>query len=545
VGVTKEELREILSSESYVSKEDMAKAVEFAKKHHSDPIDYLVTEELIDKNTIAQAVAEHYKLPYINLAEAKPSKESIKKIPQEIATKFRIVEFSEEDGGRYATDDPRGKDWSVEIASALGKKKFNLYYADTQQIDDALSLYKKSLDTRFSQIIAEQKHVAPEILEEIVSDALLYRTSDIHFEPQGDEVVVRFRVDGALQEAGRFKKENYDNILNRIKILAQLRIDEHYSVQDGAIRFPLKDKTVDLRVSVAPTLDGEKVVIRMLAEYVKELVLSDIGLSKEYEDIIVEAAHKPFGMIVVSGPTGSGKTTTLYSIIKHINDQAINITTIEDPVEYRILGVNQIQVNPDKKITFADGLKSIVRQDPDVILVGEIRDEETAEISVNAALTGHLLFTTFHANDSATAIPRLLEMGVEPFLLASTLELLISQRLVRKLCTSCRYSVEVTRAQIEKKIAGAGKYFPEKCNIYEVKGCPTCNNTGYVGRVGLFEFIKVTRALKDLILTNPGTDAIWDLAKKEGSKTMLADGIEKVKEGQTSLDEVFRVVQGE
>lgn len=545
MGVSTEQLREILVKESYVSEEDMAKAVLISKKQKSDLIDYLVSKELIDKNTISQAIAEHYKLPYANLAEEKPTKTLVKKIPKEIAEKYRVVCFSDSEGGKYATDSPGDSKWRSDLQTALSKKELKLFYTDTEQINGAFALYKNSLDTRFNQIISEQKHVAPEIFEEIINDALLYRASDIHFEPQDDNVIVRFRVDGTLQEAGRFKKDNYENILNRIKVLAQLRIDEHYSVQDGAIRFPLKDGKLDLRVSIAPTLDGEKVVLRMLAEYVKDLVLSEIGLSKEYQDKIIEAANKPFGMIVVCGPTGSGKTTTLYSIVKNINAQSINITTIEDPVEYKILGVNQIQVNSAKKITFVNGLKSIVRQDPDVILVGEIRDEKTAEISVNAALTGHLLFSTFHANDAATAIPRLIDMGVEPFLLASTLELLISQRLVRRLCTNCRYSVEVTKEQIEKGMKGIGKYFPEKCNIYGAKGCPSCNGTGYVGRIGLFEIIKMDRPLKDLILKNPDTNAIWDLAKKHGSVTMIADGVDKVQQGLTSLSEVFRVVNME
>lgn len=537
-----DKIQEILVSQNYVSADDMAKAFDFAIKHHSDPEDYLISEELIDKSTLSQAIGEYYKIPYINLAKTKPTKEMVLKTPREIAEKYRIVMFSEADGGKYATDKPEDKVLIAEIAEVLTKKKIILHYADKNEIDAALSLYKKSLETRFSHIIEEQEHVAPEILEEIINDALLYRSSDIHFEPQVDELVVRFRVDGILQEAGRFKKEYYENILNRIKVMSQLRIDEHFAVQDGAIRFPTKDGTIDLRVSIAPTIDGEKVVLRMLAEYVKELVLSEIGLSPEYQEAILQSAKKPFGMIIIVGPTGSGKTTTLYSIVKHINDTSINITTIEDPVEYKIVGVNQIQVNIAKKITFADGLKSIVRQDPDVILVGEIRDNETAEISINAALTGHLLFSTFHANDAATAIPRLLEMGVEPFLLASTLELLVSQRLARRLCANCRYSVDMTRDKIEKRIKGAGKYFPEKFNIYEVKGCPDCNGTGYQGRVGLFEFIQMTHELKDLILTNPTSDQIWDLAKQQGSKTLLSDGIDKIEQGLTSVDEVFRVV---
>lgn len=540
-----DKIHEILVSQSYVSASDMSKAIDYANKHHSSPIDYLIANEIINNNTLAQAIGEYYKTPYINLTKNKPTKQMIENTPREIAERYRIVQFSKTDTNAYATDMPGGKELIDEISKSLGKKKVLLYYADKNEIETALSLYKKSLETRFSKIIDNQHRVAPEILDEIISDALLYRTSDIHFEPQAGNVVIRFRVDGMLQEAGRFKIEYYENILNRIKVMSQLRIDEHFAVQDGAIRFPVKNITVDLRVSITPTLDGEKVVLRMLAEYVKDLVLSEIGLSNDYETAIMQSAKKPFGMIIVVGPTGSGKTTTLYSIIKQINDTAINITTIEDPVEYKILGINQIQVNIAKKITFADGLKSIVRQDPDVILVGEIRDKETAEISVNAALTGHLLFSTFHANDAATAIPRLLEMGVEPFLLASTLELLVSQRLVRKLCTNCRFSIEVTRSQIENRVKGAGKYFPAKCDVYGVKGCSNCNNTGYSGRIGLFEFIKITREVKDLILTNPSADKIWDLAKKQGSKTMMSDGIDKVRQGLTSVQEVFRVVSGD
>lgn len=540
-----DKLQEILVSKNYVSSDDMIKAIDFAKKHHSDPIDYLIFEDLINKNILLQATGEYYGTPYVDLRDHTPTKEMVAKIPSEIAQKYRLVMFSDLNGGKYATDKPEEKEISSEIAKALGKSKIALYYADEHEIDAALSLYKKPLETRFSQIIEDQRHVAPEILEEIISDALLYRTSDVHFEPQEDIVVVRFRVDGVLQEAGRFKKENYENIINRIKVMSQLRIDEHYSVQDGSIRFPIKDNVIDLRVSIAPTLNGENIVLRMLAQYVRELTLPVIGLSNECKKVIVESVKKPFGMIIVSGPTGSGKTTTLYSIVKYINDSAINITTIEDPVEYKIIGVNQIQVNAAKKITFTDGLKSIVRQDPDVILVGEIRDKETAEISVNAALTGHLLFSTFHANDVATSIPRLLNMGIEPFLLASTLELLVSQRLVRRLCTSCRYSVDVTRTQIENQFNGAGKYFPEKCTIYAAKGCSACGGTGYLGRIGLFEYMQATRELKDLILTSPSADEIRDLARKQGYKSMVVDGVDKVRQGLISLDELFRVVPRE
>ena len=374
-----EKIQEILVSQNYVSSDDMLKAVDFAKKHHINLTDYLITDELIDKKTLLQAIGEYNKIPYVDLEKTKPTQEMVKKTPKEIAEKYRIVLFSEADGGKYATDMIEDLELIKRITKVLDRKGMTLYFTDKESIDNALSLYNKSLETRFSQIIEERKHVAPEILEEIINDALLYRTSDIHLEPQDGIVVVRFRVDGVLQEAGRFNKEYYDNILNRIKVMSQLRIDEHYAVQDGAIRFSARGNVVDLRVSITLTLDGEKVVLRMLAEYVKELLLSKIGLSEEFEEIILESAQKSFGMILVVEPTGSGKTTTLYSIIKNINDTSINITTIEDPAEYKIAGINQIQVNPAKKITFADGLKSIVRQDPDVILVGEIRDNETAD----------------------------------------------------------------------------------------------------------------------------------------------------------------------
>ena len=249
-------------------------------------------------------------------------------------------------------------------------------------------------------------------------------------------------------------------------------------------------------------------------------------------------------MILVTGPTGAGKSTTLYALVRSLNSPRVNITTIEDPVEYRITGVNQVQVNPLTNLTFAKGLRSIVRQDPDIVLVGEIRDQETAEIAVNAALTGHLLLSTFHANDAATAIPRLLNMGIEPFLLASTLELIVAQRLVRRICMHCRYSITVPRAQLVKKFKQAKEYFDEEnVTLYEGKGCEECNNTGYVGRTGIFEFIKITPEIQNLILTNPASGQVWVEARKSGTQNLFEDGIDKVKNGITTIDELLRVAE--
>jgi type II secretory ATPase GspE/PulE/Tfp pilus assembly ATPase PilB-like protein len=429
------------------------------------------------------------------------------------------------------------------------KLKISITYTLSESINEALSLYQKGLEASFNKIIETKGKTAPDMVNEIIDDALSLRVSDIHFEPQEKEVIIRFRIDGVLHEAGKIPAEYYENVLNRVKVLAKLRIDEHFSSQDGAIRFTSTEQSraVDLRVSIVPTLDGEKIVMRVLSSYIEDLTLGNIGLSVELQTQILKSASKPFGMILVTGPTGSGKTTTLYSLIRMLNTKQANITTIEDPVEYKIQGVNQIQANSQTNLTFAKGLRAISRQDPNVILVGEIRDFETAEIAVNAALTGHLLLTTFHANNAATAIPRFIDMGVEPFLVGSTIELIIAQRLTRKICENCKTSREVTKKEIDKLGPDISKYFPNQSyNLYKGKGCNTCSNTGYRGRVGIFEFIKSSPDLQDLISKGePTTKDIAELAKKQGFKSMFEDGIEKVKAGMTTIEELVRVVNPE
>jgi type IV pilus assembly protein PilB len=296
-----------------------------------------------------------------------------------------------------------------------------------------------------------------------------------------------------------------------------------------------------LRVSIIPVLDGEKVAIRVLSDYLKSAEFEDLGFNEDQRRMLDMACEKSYGMILTTGPTGSGKTTTLYSLIRKLHNNEVNITTIEDPVEYRIPGINQIQVNPLKNVTFEKGLRSVVRQDPNIILVGEIRDRETAEIAINAALTGHLLLSTFHANDAATAIPRLLDMGIEPFLLSSTLNLIIAQRLARRLCVNCRYSEEVSTSDFSKEIQ---KLFSTKqVRLYKSKGCSKCNNTGFRGRVGLFEFIYITPEIQELVTGNEGVSSqkIWQIAKSQNAISFFEDGLSDVKEGVISLEELIRV----
>lgn len=539
-------LESILAQGNYIAAEDLSAAVGVTSKTQEPLADYLIDQRLITKDLIGQAIAESFKIPYSDLNSNVPSPEQLRKIPEDIAKKYRAVLFAESKGKTViASDQPDNADLSKQLAKLFPKTKITVTYSLSEDIDACFISYQKPLDVRFSEIISSKGRVAPELLEEIFNEALSYRASDIHFEPRQNDVVVRFRIDGSLHIGGSIPKEYYDNILNRIKVKSALRTDEHFITQDGSFQYRKDSMLADFRISIVPTVRGEKVVLRVLSSYVQGLALADIGLSDAHQAFLASAAKKPFGMILVAGPTGSGKTTTLYALLKMVNRPEINITTIEDPVEYKMAGVNQIQTNAQTGLTFAKGLRSIVRQDPDVVLVGEIRDTETAEIAVNAALTGHLLYSTFHANDAATAIPRLLDMGVEPFLLASTLEVVIAQRLVRKVCEHCKRSVVRSKSYFSgPQLRPLARYFSNKSvTLYEGKKCEVCNYTGYKGRTAIFEFIPLTPELQNLIMKSPSTQEIAALARTQGTRTLFEDGIEKVKAGLTTLEELLRVAE--
>jgi len=540
-----DELKAFLLKESYISAEDST-AAEAVAQDSASYIDYLIREQVLNKTLLGQALAEGYNLPFADLTANPPTKEEVALIPENKARDLRAVVIGEDpESGTVvvATDNPE-KTTPAQLTPLFSNKPVQVRYTLPEYIDQAFEQYAQPLATRFANILKESSRVAPEIVDEIIKDALSYRASDIHFEPRGDHVAVRFRVDGGLREAGELPKENYDNILNRIKVESAMRIDEHLAAQDGAMQRKMGDISVDLRVSLIPTVEGEKVVMRVLGSYVAGFTFSDVGLSEVHREIVERNIAKPFGMILTTGPTGSGKTTTLYSLLKMLNKPDVNITTIEDPVEYKMPGTNQIQVREAGNMTFARGLRSIVRQDPDIILVGEIRDKETAEISVNAALTGHLLLSTFHANDASTAMPRLVDMGIEPFLLASTLEVIIAQRLVRRICNHCRYSVPLKDAIAKVHMPGLNlhQYFEEGDTVYAGKGCNVCAGSGFLGRSAIFEIIEVTPEMQELMLRTPSTLEIEQLARKQGSLPMFADGIEKVKNGVTTIAEVLRVV---
>lgn len=334
--------------------------------------------------------------------------------------------------------------------------------------------------------------------------------------------------------------------------MSSLRTDEHLSAQDGKIKFHTKEVYFDLRVSIIPIVDGEKVVMRLLTSNLGDFGLSDLGMNEKDMEKVKNAFNKSYGMLLSTGPTGSGKTSSIYSILKILNAREKNITTIEDPVEYRIVGANQIQVNNRTNLTFANGLRSILRQDPNIIFVGEIRDNETAGIAINAALTGHLVLSTLHTNTAAAAISRFIDMDVEPFLVASTVSVIVGQRLVRRICDKCRVSFTITRDELLKSLSDdmiSKHYIPvgknKEIRIYKGKGCKFCHNTGYAGRIGLFEVLEVSKKIRELIAKRVGTDEILDQAKKEGFNTMQDDGLDKITKGITTIEEVLRVTKNE
>jgi type II secretory ATPase GspE/PulE/Tfp pilus assembly ATPase PilB-like protein len=381
----------------------------------------------------------------------------------------------------------------------------------------------------------------------VVEHAATLNASDIHFEPLEKEVLVRFRIDGVMQEMVILPTVIAPLLVARVKILANLQIDEHRVPQDGRFRFEMDDASnVDVRVNIMPVFHGEKVEMRLLRNSARPLTLHDLGLSPESTELLVEEIKKPHGMILVTGPTGHGKTTTLYAILHLLNTPAVNITTIEDPVEYEFPHVNQTQVNVKAGVTFANGLRALLRQNPDIIMIGEIRDNETVDIAVHAALTGHLVLSSLHTNDAPSALPRLLDMGAPAFLLASTINVVVAQRLVRRICSNCITSyktpAEVTKLIKTQTVLGEskGERIPE--TLYRGKGCHVCGGSGFQGQIGIYEMFRVTDTIRALLLKETPIAEIRTEAIKEGMVTMFEDGLKKVELGTTTIEEVLRVV---
>lgn len=517
----------------------------------------LIEKDLVTGDNLAKLTSDLIKVPLVHLPEIVIPKAVLKIIPEELARREKMIVFEEgKNGIKIAMADPQDGEIQKLITQKTGQKII-LYLATEQDIDHTLSLYKedlqKSFDSLFKQTIDEVGKVEDKdvpiskVVDMLIDYAYGSKASDIHIEPEEEESLIRFRVDGVLRDVAKVPKNIHDQIISRIKVLSKLRIDEHLSAQDGKMKAKMEKEDMDIRVSIVPITNGEKAVLRLLSSHSRQFGLSDLGMEANDLAKVKNGFSKPYGMVLSTGPTGSGKTTTIYAILKILNTRDKNIATIEDPVEYEIEGINQIQVNPKTNLTFAEGLRSILRQDPDIMFVGEIRDDQTAGIAINSAMTGHMVLSTLHTNDAATALPRFIDMGIEPFLVASTVNVIIGQRLVRTICEKCRYSVIVKKEDLLKQLTSdlVKKHFQDKEEIrfYLGKGCDVCHQTGYLGRIGIFEVLEVSSSIKDLITGKANSDIILKKAVEEGMSTMMDDGLQKVVKGLTTVEEVLRATK--
>lgn len=554
--INDEKLRQNLSESNIVNKEALDEAWKYAKKNKFSLSDALLDKDLISDENLGKIIADELGFPYINLLTSNIQTELLNLIPQKLSKARKIFVFKKDDKNVYlATPNPE----DYETISFIEKKiemSAVVYFTTKRNIAEAQKFYNLGIETDFKKILLANAQEAKETEQEApiirLTDTILRyadenKASDVHIEPKKNATLIRFRMDGVLRDMATLPKEIHQQIVTRIKVMSELRTDEHQAAQDGKLSIDLERETLDVRVSIIPVTGGENIVMRLLPEKDRQFGLTDLGMDEFDLAKITGAINKPYGMILATGPTGSGKTTTQYSILKLLDKREVNIMTIEDPVEYELEGINQIQVNPRTNLTFADGLRSIVRQDPDIILVGEIRDEETAGIAINSAMTGHLVLSTLHTNDAATTLPRLLDMKVEPFLVASTINIIIGQRLVRRICLRCIESAPYKISTLKKQFSAEiiDKYFSKSATevrLYQSRGCEVCHYTGYSGRIGIYEVMEMQENIKVSVMDRKNASYIKEIAVKNGMTPMVEDGIKKALKGLTTIDEVIRVI---
>ncbi|NUM25173.1 MAG: Flp pilus assembly complex ATPase component TadA [Candidatus Buchananbacteria bacterium] len=568
-------LEKILLETKTIGKKELDLYLEEAKKRNQSLEEYILSQKAFNEDQLYQIVAQYFNLPFINLKNETIRKDILFLIPEPIASTHKIAAFDRNEHElKIAALNPE----DLQIFEFLSKKtdaEIKIHITTPSGINEALKNYHKGLKAEFQELtkdndngdengdtkLKELAHDLPviRIVDTLLEYAIFENASDIHIEPTEKEVMVRYRVDGILRNVMTLPKSVHAGIIARIKILSNLKLDEHRLPQDSRFKVQTNEYKVSFRVSIIPTYDGEKIVLRALNENTGVITLEQLGFQKKSFEAIKRNIEKPHGLILVTGPTGSGKTTTLYAILNILNRPEVNITTIEDPIEYRMPGLNQSQVNPKIGYTFASGLRSFLRQDPNIIMVGEIRDDETAEIAIHAALTGHLVLSTLHTNDAPTSLPRLSEMGVAAFLVASTTNVIIAQRLVRKICQDCIESYNLSKeelsklekqinldsvlATLEKENLLTKKQSRESLLFYRGKGCKKCDKTGYKGRVGLYEVLEVNSEISNLITRGGTANEIEEAAKKNGMMSILEDGFIKAKTGITTIEEVLRVTK--
>jgi len=527
----------------------------------------VVESNLVSALEIAKAEGKLLNIPFVDLTEIALSPTALNLIPQPVAQRYQLIPFDynqPQNTLSLAMVNPLDLE-AQEFVEKKAGAKIKPFISTASAIDEAIATgYFQSLAVEVKAAMGE---IAPEgevtkivenllpgqvireskvatVVIKILEFAIKARASDVHIEPQEDKTRVRYRIDGILHEKLILTKSIHDAVISRIKILSGMRIDEKRVPQDGRFNFKAGGQEVDLRVSCLPTSNGEKIVMRLLKKTGGVPDLPDLGLRGRALKNLEDAILRPHGIILVVGPTGSGKTTTLYSVLSRINTPRVNIVTLEDPIEYQIAGVNQVQVNPAAGLTFASGLRSFLRQDPNIVMIGEIRDKETMDLAIQASLTGHLVFSTLHTNDSASTLPRLLDLGAEPFLLASSMTCVTAQRICRRICPDCKEEYAPPPAIIEDIKNVLGKLYDQKSvRLSRGKKCPRCNDTGYLGRVGIFEVLPVSEKIARLILERSAASVIEKQAVEEGMIKMRQDGYLKVLEGITTIEEVLRVAQ--
>jgi len=554
--------------------------------------DLVIQNKLITENDLAKAFADYAEIPFVELEPRDIPQPVLTKIPERIARQYNAVLFKIDPDGlmHLAMDDPDDVQAVNFIQKQIGEN-IKIYLATHANILTALENYRGDVNKELSEVIDVQKEDTGEsqvVSEADVSEnspiaqtvnllleyAIRSNASDVHIEPREEYVQVRYRIDGVLKEVNRLPRSVMNALVSRVKILSNLKIDERRVPQDGRFKIKVGGKQFALRVSTLPVADGEKVVMRILDESNQAVTLQELGYWGRSLEVITQALTEPNGMVLITGPTGSGKSTSLFSILTTLNTPEVNISTIEDPVEYKIPGVNQTQTNAKAGMTFASGLRALLRQDPNIIMVGEIRDGETANLGVQAALTGHLVFSTLHTNNAATTLPRLLDMGIEPFLIASTVKAVVGQRLVRRLCTNCRQSYtpaaeeaaaivrlfnltgtqtfalihNLEQQALQQQIGSDLPLGTSETGIVTMwraspQGCDECNHTGYKGRIGIYEVLGNSLALQKLIVAGATSNQIQDQAILEGMTTMQTDGLIKAIRGNTTVEEVLRVTK--
>lgn len=560
-----QELKDVILKNNFLDEKTLADMEELSKMSESTLYDTILDRHILSDDKMGEAIGRQIGVPYINLDLVIIPDNILHILPERMAKKRKCIVFERsKEGIKIAMDNPKDE----QVLEMLRKKTETnvlVYFATPNAIQKALEVYKIDIKKVLQDYSDESDDLSGALADDAVGDeeapisqladilfehAYREKASDIHVEPQEDnQAIIRYRVDGVLHDIATFQRLIHERMISRLKVLAKLRTDEHHATQDGKIRTNINGQYVDIRLSILPIVDGEKAVMRILSTHGRPMSLVDLGMRPTDLQRVKSAYERSFGMILSTGPTGAGKSTSIYAILRILNIREKNITTIEDPVEYRIKGINQINVNPKTGLTFAAGLRSILRQDPNIVFVGEIRDGETANIAVNAALTGHLVLSTLHTNDAATAIVRLIDMKVEPFLVASTVNVIIAQRLVRKVCNNCRISRMAKREELVpffgEKIVNKHTADKDTIEIFSGVGCKVCGKTGYEGRLGLFEVLLVSPKIKEMTVNKANSDIIALQAVEEGMTTMPEDGLIKILQGATTIEEVMRVTKTE